>query len=440
MILVFSFLFLSFCEDLKIYNLNLSNAIQRLLSDNYEIKAHRYKIFHAESRIKQARSHRYPSMDAYFNVAPIPKVSGDYTNSEKDWNTWGSFIKFGGKITQPISTFGLIDAYLDLANSNLELELAKYDLKKNELIFLIKKYYYSYQLANDLVNLVEDGKKKFDEAIKTSEELIKKRKIKRQDIYQLQIAYSVFMTKYLEAHRSRDLAYEAIKLVLSIPPNATIKLEENTIVPEEIDLKEEKDYLQIALNNRHELRILNKGLDVFSNLIKVEERKRFPVFYASLFGSIARANVIEEQNSQFLYNPYNTKGGAIVFGLKFNLDWWKNDPLIAQARAQYDFFNFDSSYKKNALSLELKKVYREAIDSKKSLDYALSGERNANRWNFNATLAYALGNIGAKEMLDAIKAVLESKFVFNMAIYDYNIAIANLSRICSQELVKDINY
>jgi len=434
------FSFLLYANEANYLKLNLSTAIQRLLSDNNEIKAHRFKIYSAEAKIKEANSHRYPSFTASFDIAPTPKVTGNYHATEKDWDTWGSSFRLGARLIQPISTFGLIDAYLEAANSNLGMELGKFELKKNELIFLIKKYYYSYQLAYDLVNIAEDGKKKFEEAIKTSDELIEKRKIKREDVYQLQIAYSVFMTKYLEAYRKKDLAYQAIKWLLNVPDNIDLKLEEPSIIPEDFNIDDENKYLLISTTNRPEFKILDSGLNALNSLLKVEERKRYPIFYTSLFANISRANVIEDQNSRFLYDPYNAMGAGIVFGLKFNLDWWKNDPLIYQARAQYDFFNYDKMYKNQALLIELRKVYREALDSKKALDYAMDGERYANRWNFNATLAYTLGNIGAKEMLDAIKAVLEAKLLFNMAIFDYNLAIANLSKVCGEELLKDLNY
>jgi len=436
-LILFCFLLSASTNVLK---LNISTAIQRLLSDNNEIVAHRHKIFYAESKINEAKSHRYPSFTASFDIAPTPKVTGDYKDSEKDWNTWGSFVKLSARIVQPISTFGLIDAYLEAANHNLDLELGKFEQKKNDLIFLIKKYYYSYQLSYDLVGIAEDGKKKFEDAIKTSEELIEKRKIKREDVYQLQIAYSTFMIKYLEAYRKKDLAYDAIKWLLNVDSSVILEFEEPSIIPEQINLEDENKYLSISLSNRPEFKILDSSLSTLSSLLEVEEKKRYPVFYTSFFGNLSKSNVIENQTSRFINDPYNSMGAGIVFGLKFNLDWWKNDPLIAQAKAQYDFFSYDKLYKNQALILELKKIYKEAIDSKKALDYSLEGEKYASRWNFNATLAYAFGNIGAKEMLDAIKALLEAKLLFNIAIFDYNLALANLSKVCGQELIKDINY
>ena len=173
----------------KVVKLNMSKAITIMLSDNNDIKAQRSKLFFAKNKIREANSYRYPSFDAFFNLAPSPKISGDINSAGKDWSVWGSYIKFGAKLIQPLYTFGLIDAGIEAAKSNLDLEKSKLNLKKSELILLIKKYYYSYQLAKDLADIAEDGKKKFDEALKVSNDLLLKRKIKKEDVYQLKMAF-----------------------------------------------------------------------------------------------------------------------------------------------------------------------------------------------------------------------------------------------------------
>lgn len=438
-VLAFFLIFSSETEQ-NVYKLSLSSAIQRMLQDNFDIKAGQAKIYVAKSKLDQARSNRLPSVEGHLNFAPIPKISGDFLDTDRDWDTWGTYFNIGAKIVQPLSTFGLLDAYIDAANSNLDLESSKFDLKKNDLVFFTKQYYYSLQLANDLCSIVEDGKKKFDEAIKTSEDLLLKNKIKKEDIFQLNMSYATFMNKYLEAYRKRDLVTLAFKSVLAIPLDKEIELDENSIIPVEVELEDENKYLALSLQNRPELKMLDSGLNALESLWKVEEKKKLPVFFTSLIGSVSHSNVIEDQHSAFLNDPYNGRSFAFVFGLKFKLDWWKNDPLINQAKYQYESLSFEKEYKYSLMLIELKKVFREFIDSKKNLDYAMDGEKNAVKWNFNVTLAYGFGNVKAKEMLDAIKGVLESKLYFNMAIYEYNMAVANLSKICGQELLSDIKY
>lgn len=427
-------------SEKKIINLNMSKAITMMLNQNNNIKAQNTRLFLAKNKIREAKSYIYPSLDAFINLAPTPKITGNLYESQKDWGTWGSSLKFGAKLVQPLYTFGLIDSYMDAATNNFDLEQSKLDLKKSELILLTKKYYYSFQLANDLADIVEDGKKKFDEALKVSDDLLIKKKIKKDDIYQLKMSYSVFMDKYLEAYRKKDLALLGLKWLLAIDFDTEIEFEENSIIPEELDLESENTYINLSNSNRPEYKMIDSGLRALNSLISVQKHKRYPVFYTALLGSVARSNVIDDQASMFADDPYNNMGGALMLGFKINLDWWRNDPLINQAKAEYDFLKFEKEYKTQGMKLEIKKFYREALDSKKSLDFAMQGEKNATKWNFNATLAYSLGNIKSKEMLDAIKGVLESKLYFNMAIYNYNMAIASLSKICDTELVKEFKY
>lgn len=420
--------------------INLNYAIKRMLTHNGEVLSERKGIDLAQGRINQARAGWFPKTTLYLLGAPIFEERGNAISSVKNYSKWGVFADAMLEVIQPIHTFGVISEYKQAAEHGYDVETQRVRTKEEELIYRTKQFYYGYQLANDLVDIAQEAKDKLDDAVKTAEELLERNKIKREDLFTIKTYYAQMQTKADDALRGRDLAKKALVWTLGYPADTTIELEDEYLMPEEVEIKTEADYLASTMDNRPELKMLHSGIEATRSLWQAQVKQKRPVFFLMGAANAAYSNVRDKQNSTYSNDRYNGLSGAILFGLKFNLDWWTINAMSMQSKAEYEKILTVKETLQDGMMLQVKKAYREAVDYKKSIEYTKEGESNASKWIINAMMGYSIGVTQAKDLMEALKTYFESKINYCMAMYNYNMALADLTKNTGKEVVPSIKY
>ena len=59
----------------------------------------------------------------------------------------------------------------------------------------------------------------------------------------------------------------------------------------------------------------------------------------------------------------------------------------------------------------------------------------------NAALGYGIGTSDdVKDLIDSMKGYFEAKINYSMSIYNYNMALADLSKITGKEVIPSLQY
>lgn len=423
------------------FKVSLSSALKKMLNDNGEMMGERKGLDLAEGRIDQARAALFPKTEVYLMGAPIFQHTGNALQSQSDWSKWGLFATVQGTIIQPIYTFGIVDEYKKAAKHGYEVESNRIKNKEEELIYRTKQFYYGLQLANDMVDLVGEANDKMESAIKKAEDLLKKNKIKREDLYALKTFYSQIKIKSEEALRGKFLAEKALVWMMGLPRDTQIELDEEYLYPEEIDLSTEDRYVSLAMDGSPELKMLFSGIEATKALWKGQSKQKRPVFFGLGMASVAYSNVNERQQSVFASDPFNRVGGALLFGFKFNLDWWTINAMSKQSKAEYEKLLLSKDALTEGKVLQVRKAFREAQDYKKAVEYAKEGESNGSKWMMNAALGYGIGvSDDVKDLIDSMKGYFEAKINYSMAIYNYNMSLADLTKVTGKEVLSSLQY
>ena len=69
-------------------------------------------------------------------------------------------------IIQPLYAYGKIKFYTTAANGGIEAEKEQKNMKKAEVIFDVKQYYYSAQAADGVLDNINESEKKLKDVIK----------------------------------------------------------------------------------------------------------------------------------------------------------------------------------------------------------------------------------------------------------------------------------
>ena len=424
-------------ESVKI---TLNSAIQRMINFNGELASEKKGLDFAQGRIDQARAALFPKAELYLLAAPIFEEKGNALGTVKDYSKWGAFTNVKMTVLQPIYTFGIISEYKKAAQSGYEVETQKVRSKQAELIYRLKQFYYGVQLATDLFEIVKDGKEKIETAIARAEDLLVKNKIKREDLFALKSYYAQIIGRYDEAKRGMDIAKQALAWTMGLSINSDIQLEEESIIPEDVELKDESYYMAEASASRPEWKMLEAGIDATKALWQGQVKQKRPVFFAMGYGNLAYTGVRTPQHNAYLNDPFNDMSGAILFGFKFNLDWWSINALSKQNKAEYEKLVVAKDTLTEGMMLQISKAYREASDHRKAIDYTKEGENNANKWMMNAFMGYGMGFNESRDLMDSLKAYFEAQLNYNLTIYNYNMALAELTKYTGREVVPSLKY
>ena len=420
--------------------LTLNTAIDRMIKQNGELASERKDLDFAEGRIDQANAAWFPKSELYLLAAPIFSDTGNASGTVKDYSKWGVFSNVKMTILQPLYTFGVISEYKQAARSGYEVEIQKVKSKQAELVYRVKQFYYGVQLAKDLFDVVKDGREKLDSAISKAEDMLKRNKIKREDVFALKAYYAQITTRYDEAKRVYDLAKKALAWTMGLSIDSEIELEDESIVPEEVTLKTQDEYVAETMASRPELKMLTFGIDATKSLWQGQAKQKRPAFFAMAYGNAAYTGVRTPQHNVYLNDPFNDLSGVFLVGLKFNLDWWTINSLSKQNKAEYEKLVEEKDTLTEGMLLQVEKAYREAVDHKNAITYTKDGETNANKWMMNAFLGYGMGFNEARDLTDSLKAYFEAQLNYNLSIYNYNMALADLTKYMGKEVVPSIVY
>jgi len=419
--------------------ITLNDAIKRMIQFNGEMAAERKTLDFGQGRIDQAHAALFPKTDLYLMAAPIFQETGNALASVKNYAKWGAFTTVKITILQPIYTFGVVGEYKQAAQSGYEVDIERVHAKEAELVYRTKQFYYGLQLANDLFDVVKDAREKMEDVIDKSETLLQRNRVKREDVYALKTYYAIVMAKYDEANRSRELAKKALCWMMGMPLESEIELDYESISPEEVELKTEGDYLADATVSRPEIKMITSGIDATEALWKAQYKQKRPTFFAMGMGDLAYTNVRYPQHSGYANDPYNGMSGAVLFGFKFNLDWWTINALSKQAKAEYEKLAVSKNTLVDGMMLQVKKAYREAVDNKKALVYTKDGQTNSSKWMINALMGYGMG-FSKSDLMDSLKAYFDAELNYNMAIYNFNMSLADLTKLVGREVVPALKY
>jgi outer membrane protein TolC len=334
----------------------------------------------------------------------------------------------------------MISSYKKAAEHGYEVETYRVRTKQEELIFRLKQFYYGYQLANDLLDIVQEAKEKLGSAVEQAEELLAKNKIKREDLYALKTHYSIIKTQHDEAERGKYLAAKALLWMLNYPSDQKLDLEDEYLYPEEVNLKSESDYLVLTTDNRPELKMIYSGIEATKALWDAQRSQKRPIFFLGGFFDYSYSNVREKQQSAFAYDRFNNLSGGGALGIRFNLDWWTINAVSKQAKAEYEKILTAKDTLTEGMMLQVKKAFGEARDHKKAIEYTKEGEDYANKWFMNAMIGYGMGFNDSEKLIDSLRTYFDMKVKHCMSIYNYNIALAELSKVTGKEVVPAIKY
>jgi outer membrane protein TolC len=258
-------------EKKKVYTLR--EAVSEALAKNPDFRAKKEEIDQAIQVKKQAKTEFFPKLATEYNYTRLKNEVRNFgavaVPVSQDNYAWRTFVR------QPLFTgFALLSNYklakLGIDQSETETELAKLELALN-----VKVAYFNILIADTVVGVAE----KDVEARKSNADVVRSfYKVGMKPINELlqaEVEWANAQQALVRAQNEARLARSAFNKILSRPINAPV----DVAVPDPLwePVRGELDeYIERALMNRPEMKLININLDQADQGIRLAQSKYYP--------------------------------------------------------------------------------------------------------------------------------------------------------------------
>jgi outer membrane protein TolC len=412
--------------------LSLKECVARALAHAPELGEAQADIELVTAKLDEAKGYRFPQVDFLGLTGPVPRARGNQVTSPDtigNTSAYGWFERGDVTLVQPIYTFGKLAHSMSAARHGIEVEKSRREQKRNEIAVKVKEYYYGVLLARDAKALLNEVQGDLGRARDKAKKLLEQNSsnVEEADIYKLD-AFSGEVGKYLaEATKGETLALAALKTRIGVPPETVLELSDARLLREGAAIGDLNGYLERAKLRRPELRQVSEGLKAREELVAAARAARYPDFFLGGNLSAANASRRDRVDNPWVPDEFNHFWGGVALGLKWKLDFGITTAKVSQEQAQYDHLVSTKSYAEENIPLQIGKFYDEGVEAASSMEATRGGYENSKKWAVTALANFDFGIGPAREIFDSLQQYAKMRGAYFQSIYNYNLALANLS-------------
>ncbi len=418
--------------------LTLSDAIARAVAASPEIRQVQEGVAAAEAKKDQADAGRFPQVSFTSVIGPSARARGDVVNSPDSTRkpvVNNVFARQDLRLVQPLYTFGKLSNLREAASQGIQVERARVDEKQGDVVLRVKEAYYGLLLARELRALLAEIQEQLDKALS---------KVERQlaagspgsdevDFYKLRTFGGELRKNLSEVERGRDLALSGLRTLLNLPPDQAIEPAAKTLEAEQHVPGPEAEQVAEALRLRPEMAQVEAGLRATQALVEVERSNYYPQFFFAVEAAFARAGNRDYQTNPFVNDPTNTGYAVPLLGLKLDLDFGITAGKVRAAMAEHRKIQETRTVAERGIPFQVRKALLELAEARQSVASTEEAYTNAKRWLVAAAANFDLGVGEAKDVADALVAFARMRADNYRAIYNVNLALANLDHATGRD-------
>jgi len=411
--------------------LTLRECISRALTAAPEIGEARADIELSSAKLSEAKGYRLPQIDFVGLTGPVPGARGNQVSSPDKINDTGHLTWFergDATLVQPIYSFGKISHAMSAARHGIEVEKARLEQRRNEVVVKVEEYYYGVLLARELKELLGEVRGDLVRARDKAKKLLEQNSsnVEEADLYKLD-AFTGEVDRYLaEAAKGEALALAALKAKIGVRPETPLELSDARLQRAEDRLADLEGYLSRAREGRPEFRQVREGLLARSELVAAARAGRYPDIFLGANLSAAYSAGRDRVTNPWVPDEFNHVWGGVALGVKWKLDFGISSAKISQEQAQYDKLVSTGRFADENIPLQIRKYYQEGVEAASSIEATRGGYENSKKWAVTAIANFDFGIGPAKEIFDSLQQYAKMRGAYFQSVYNYNLALANL--------------
>jgi outer membrane protein TolC len=414
-----SILVLAIClGGAKAESLSLGKAVEMALANNKEILILRERVEEAEQGVKEARAGYWPVLDlsgtyTRLDKAPSLDIPGMGTIEMGKRDNYLSKLSF----TQPLYTSGRLSYGYKAATFNYQKALKDLENGQNRIVLEVRKAFYSNLLARKNVEVVEKALEQAERHLGTVQDLFRAGVVSRFDLLRAKVEVANLKPDLIKVKNGLHLSREGLANLVSFPLDSVELEGELTFETVEITLKEA---IEQALGERGDLaslKLQRKMAEISLELAKVQNSPSLV-----LLGTYQYKKPFQGEDEW---------GGEWNLNLALSVplfDGGMNRARVAGKRSELRQIELSLEQLEQGVILEVKSALWEMKAAEESIRAQEENIEQAEEALSIAEAQYKSGLITNLEVLDAQLALTRVRVGYLKALYDYNIAKAELEK------------
>jgi outer membrane protein TolC len=407
--------------------LTLEKCLDLALSQNPFYLASRERVDAAQARVRQAAAQFFPSLSAQGQqnldekvfILEFPsfvpggrpqRVAMDFT---KDY-------QFSLALNLPLFTGGrLTSGYRSARYGYLSSQEASRQTT-NETVFNVKRGFYNYLLARQLVGVTEEALALAEKTLQNVKNMFEVGMASRLDLLRAEVTVANLKPPLIQARNNVAVAELSLKTLLGLDVAQAVEVSgEMAYAPVEINLEES---LARAVENRPEVSQLQYQKLMAGEMIKLARADYLPMIALSgTYSTWADKFVFTKNNWQNFYSINLVLTVPIFNGLQ-------TPAKVAESQAQIREIEFTEKGLINNVKFEVQSAYLSLNNAREVL---LSQEKNIDAARESvrvAELNYSEGLITITDLGAAQVALSEARINHLRALYEYTVSLAQLEK------------
>ncbi|HMV34837.1 MAG TPA: TolC family protein [Turneriella sp.] len=402
--------------------IRFSEGLTQLLKNNAKILGSKAQILSFEAIRTEASASDLPTLSFLSYVAPIYEVRGDATRSVDNFSKWGPFLHGELQVVYPVFSFGRIKDAKQAASHAVEGGRFLHESQINKSIFEFKQLYMQCILLNRLRSVLDDANDKMKTILGHAEKLYKKGtgEVQRKDLTRLRLFALELQRFNAEWHASKKTAGLALGHFLG-EKESLLVLEQDFPRIQEATRALEQLIAEAHLTNP-DLKAVTEGMQARHHQLEMEKGGNLPILFVAGRADMNYTNMRDYQQSTYAFDPFNRNIFAVVFGAKWDLDFGNTKAKIQKAEAELEKMKAMQSEAETGIPLKIAMAMWEFEKQKIQMEIAQNKFKEANKWSLSEMTAYTAGTGNAKDLIEALGAMLMTEK--EMAESEFNLCIA----------------
>ena len=421
--------------------LSLEQALRAALTRAPEVRQAEAEVESILGKQLQAKGLGYPQVELSTVLGPSPRARGDQVSSPDDQyspDITGVFVRAGIEIIQPIFTWGLITNARLAAEHGLRATRAGVDVKSTEVALRVKEAYWGLVVAKTIRDFLLDVQQQVDDTIARTERLIEGGFTTEIDVYRLRASKGELAKNLNLVEKTIGLARTALATWTGQPAGTVVEPADAALPAELRDLRALELFVEEARAKRPEFTQLEQGLRARQNLVEVERKKRYPLFFFGIVGDAAYATNRDRLDNPYVIDPLNHVAVAPVIGFRYNLDFGIQAGKIKEAEAEVHKLEALQQYARDGIPLQVEQAYRGVIEARQNARALDEAHQNAKRWLVASSSNFDLGVGEPRDLSDAFIAYAKTRGEYLQALYAYVFGFEQLAHAAGLD-VEEVN-
>ena len=329
--------------------------------------------------------------------------------------------EFRFQLVQPVFTGGKL--LYTFKNAQLDLDLAREKEKnsRDETVLNVKKMFFNILVLKELLKAQEESLALLENNYNNVKARIEQGMASKFDLLRAELAVSTMKPEVLRMENLLEISYLAFKSFLLLPEEQPVELvgqmEYNTSPGQLAAL------IDSGLQNRSEIKQLLFERKKTANLLKIAYAQFVPDF-----------SIIAQYNYRSDFLKFTRKNWENYYTINLGLSFpiftgLKRTGQIGELKVARRILDLSMKQLTDATRLEIqgkyltiKQEYENILAGKKNIETAAEGVRVAEA-------SYQEGLITILELNTAYNELTRAKAAYLQALYNYNIAVAELEKI-----------